>query len=443
MYYTPLQLFLVTDDEFNSWCYQRILFPSCLQHTISHAHYLFLVLQSIMEEEKKENSQVVSQETTIDPLNPCGVCNSTVFNVDGTCGKCHKAALLAILHAQIQALQESIDAEETSSPRPPVTFVDTKPFSTFGISHDTTSSIDASTNRFSRSSGHPPPTFASVVSNPTSLPPGIISCSNNLVSSNSPSFVHAIINGKRPLLGTGSESRNHGIQLVAIWGLADNDVPLPISALTAQQLHRIPALVSRAFFEGDKRVMLEEQSLVRHTFNSSTMPLQMPRFIVAVKQVKAFYRGLVRQNMRQAMLETARLSLPSTGYIPFTQLRSSDDLVLELSRDLLCSGMYSKWTVWWSQIKSSHICDWAPVSSKNNLDILSSLAMAAMGITYRHSDRLCKGCFRRTATKVFHDQVSWLQVFKTAMLVSSPSTSILMGLITSSRLTLFFFFKTI
>jgi hypothetical protein len=380
--------------------------------------------------EDTSDTKLLPPVPAIDPPNPCAVCNATAFNADGTCGKCHKAALLAILHAQIQALQDSIDAEESSIPRPPVLFVDRKPLTLVGISNDATSSIDASSNRYSGSSGNHKATFASVISNQTSNPPGIINCSNS-ESSTRTSFVHAVVKGQRPLLGAGSEARNHGIQLVDVWGLADSDTPIPLSSVSPIQLHPIPALVSRAFFEGDKRVMLEEQSLLRHTFNSVTMPLQMPRFIVAVKQVKAFFRSLVRQNMRQAMLDTARISLPSSGYIPHTRLRSSDDLVLELSRDLRQTGMYAKWLVWWSQIKYTHVCDWAPVSSRNNLDILSSLSMEAMGITYRHSDRSCKGCFRRAATKVFHDQISWLLVFKTAMVVSfcGPCFQILLCLI--------------
>lgn len=366
------------------------------------------------------------------PVYSCVVCNTTPQNEDGSCVKCHQAAVVAMLRAEIQGLQDSLQAAVSDQPSPPVPFVDRQspridhaPVSTTnGDSENDVTSILTSSLHFTpspvpvvRSPSLPFPQncITSLPSkNPTYFPPP--HCAN------STAFVDGVIKGVRPIIGAGSQARNHGIQLVLVWGLAAVDTPLPLSSLSSLQLHSIPALVSKHFFDADKRVILEEQSLLRDTFNSVTMPLQLPLFLVSVKQVKTFFRSLIRQNMRHAMLETARQCLVSTGYIPYTHLRCMSDFVLEMSRDLSGAALSSQWLAWWAQIKSTHICDWAPVSRKNNLDILSALSMDAMGIAYRQFDGLRKGCFRRVATRVFHDQVTWLKYFRTAMVVSMISS---------------------
>ena len=228
-----------------------------------------------------------------------------------------------------------------------------------------------------------------------------------------------LVHRLQPLLGAGSEARYHGLHLVQVWGLAPFDTPLPIDSISSESLSILTAAVPKSLFSTDHRVILEEQSLLRHQFNSLTMGHQLPLFSLAVKHLKSCFREILRQNMRHAMLYTARNCLTSSGYIPQTQLRSASDLVLDLTRSCPpTSLLLSQWCVWWTTIRATHIYDLHRVSNKNHLSTLSNLCMDAMGISYRINDRSLKGCFRIEATRIYHDQLSWLHVFKKNMLVS-------------------------
>jgi hypothetical protein len=164
-----------------------------------------------------------------------------------------------------------MDVEEAGSSKSSVLFVDRNPASNSdGFSNEATF-VDTSNILLSGASGNAqqPSTFASVVSNLSGLLPGIINC-NSLIISNQTPFVHGIINGHRPIIGIGSKAQNHGLQLVQVWGMAGTDTSMSLSRLTHKQLHLIPTLVPKLFFEADKRGMLEEQPLLCNTFNSDT-----------------------------------------------------------------------------------------------------------------------------------------------------------------------------
>ena len=365
-----------------------------------------------------------------DPPSPaaCPVCNSTVgFLLDGSCEKCERNARVAVLYAQIQAIQDSSSAPDTTTFVP---FVDTKPTVNDGFAEDI-SSLAPSSRRYSGASApyYPNtivPSAAAAVARAgqprTSAPlnPSTIS-----VVTSQTSFVPSILQGSSSLVGAGSELRNLGIQFVKVWGLAGADTPLPISELTFKQLSTIPALVPKNLFAdgADLRAVLEEQSLFRSTFNSDSMQFQLPLFLFAVGNLKKSYRLLVRDNMRQGMLDTARRCLSTTGYVPLYNLRSFSELSAEFGRNL--PGPSAQWMAWSEVILSTHTTHWGIKFNKKNLDILTAMSMEAMGLAYRLCDQKFtkKGCFRVVSTRVFHDCTSWLKDQRSAMTLRVKNSS--------------------
>ena len=157
------------------------------------------------------------------PLVPsCPVCNgsSSGFASDGSCVTCNRNASIAVLLAQIQVIKDSGDPDTTSLAASAL-FVDRKPILD---DCEDASSLAQSSLRHGGASGayRQNPT---VISAAGSLPRTTTFNSSLSIASGETSFVASILDGCRPLAGSGSELQNFGVILVKEWGLAGADTP--------------------------------------------------------------------------------------------------------------------------------------------------------------------------------------------------------------------------
>jgi hypothetical protein len=322
----------------------------------------------------------------------CVVCARVLPSTteDGMCEACNLKAQIAVLQGNLQRHHY-----RSNSAAPPF-FIDLEsPPPNLSVATPSGSSLTSAASSIAKANylHAQPPADAT---NRNDQPPPL--------AGNQPSFVSSIISRYRPIIGTGSDSRNHGCILVLDWGLCSSVNNL--SALTNQQVYQdVPACVPKDLFTADARVLLEEQSLLRHKFNSATMGQQRPAFVMAITKLKTHFNSVLRNNMREAMTESARLAAPFTGYCSLTKLISQSDLEAELK----CRGR-PHWFTWWNQVHSDHCANWAKGHAQNNLDILTMLAMEAMGIEYRVREKGV-GCFRLAATKLFHNECTFLRSF--------------------------------
>jgi hypothetical protein len=124
-------------------------------------------------------------------------------------------------------------------------------------------------------------------------------------------------------------------------------------------------------------------------------------------EVKQSLSTLVKENMQQCMLETAKNCLVSAGYEPTSFLISRDNLETELKRSSIVG-----WDSFHHHVWCGHVSAWTAPKKNPNLTVLTTLCMTAMGIAKSSmsalapgvSTKFAKGSFRRHATRVFQDE---------------------------------------
>jgi hypothetical protein len=112
--------------------------------------------------------------------------------------------------------------------------------------------------------------------------------------------------------------------------------------------------------------------------------------------------------MKEAMLEYSRHPASVSNYSPVTRLTNLDDLEVELK-----SNGRPNWLPWFHTTQCHHATLWRKVGRNNyNLDILTMRGMQQLGIDYMgNSKKSGGGCFRRAATRVFHNLSTHLKTF--------------------------------
>lgn len=295
---------------------------------------------------------------------------------------------MAVLQAQIQALQES-DSDEL--PYPLGTYV-----------HSGGASSAAGSVALVSSFGMHGASTTGVAS--TAAAPA--------------SFLMGLLGGRTPIVCCDtSETRNIGTTLVRLWGLSSPEAqpPAHLHAAVSVMASSPIAMVPTNFFDDscDAKTVLQVHSILSHTFFTECLPLQMPLFERTKSEVKQCFSTLVKENMQQCMLETAKNCLVSTGYEPTSFLISRDNLDTELKRSSIVG-----WDSFYYHVWCGHIAAWAASKKNPNLTVLTTLCMTAMGIAESGgpalapgvSTKFSKGSFRRHATRVYQDEKKRLKL---------------------------------
>jgi hypothetical protein len=225
----------------------------------------------------------------------------------------------------------------------------------------------------------------------------------------SPSFfVDELLARQGPSLGIGSTLRNHGYRLVVDWGLCPPSTNIPTILSSLALPSGLSATVPKKFFTADPKEMLQHLSVLRNQFLSSSIEHQAIIFVNEIIQVKASFNKVIRDNMKLALLDFSCHHLESCDYIPATSLSSLDNLEMELK-----SNRRPNWLKWYTAICAHHSTLWRKGRTDNcNLDVLTLRCMDGMGISYRcQSNEPGAGCFRKAATRVFHNLSTHLKTF--------------------------------
>jgi deoxycytidylate deaminase len=224
------------------------------------------------------------------------------------------------------------------------------------------------------------------------------------------------------LVGAGPEAKAIGLVLVKRWGLASDDTPQPVSAMSPDDLSKIVALVPKNFLDKcDYEDLLKTKSFFRDTFAGSPhFSHALDLFKVDVLATRKKFSELVRASMKMCMLDTAARCRQQCGYASATRLRSHDDLIIDLKRGPNRGGVPdAAWLTWWTQVHGSHVATFSKQGG-DNLLFLTNRSMAAMGIEYyaiepsgRASGSRNLGSFKSAATKVYSNLLEWLVKFNT------------------------------
>jgi hypothetical protein len=232
----------------------------------------------------------------------------------------------------------------------------------------------------------------------------------SVISTATPDFVDGLLSLESSISTFGSTLRNHGYRLVVNWGLAPLGTNIPSILAKFVLPSGVSAALPKKFFTEDPKMMLQNLSLLRNQFSTSAISQQVELFGHEIILVKAAFNKVVRDFMKLAMLEFSRDLLTSSDYVPATRLTNLDDLEVELR-----SNTRSNWLTWYQATVAHHTSVWRKGGAqKCNLDLLTMRGMQLMGIDYRcHSNESGGGCFRRAATRVFHNLSTHLKSFMT------------------------------
>jgi hypothetical protein len=351
----------------------------------------------------------------------CCRVNLATSRTDGTCDDCSRV-LTNMAYRKVLAHQELRSPHPSSIRRP------SPPFGDIFAADD--SSVDASSLRQSG---------ASSLVNPLPTPPPPPILQNSLPSSTSVSavtdgskstlgFVEQLLSGNSISSGYGSSSLlNHGFRLVVDWGLAPHGTNITSVLSNFVLPPGISAAVPKKFFTDDPLVMLQDLSLLRNQFVPAVICQKVLLFQHEIILVKAAFNRIVRDYMKFAMLEFSRLHVSSTGYSPVTRLTNLDDLEVEFK-----SNTRPNWHKWYHATLAQHTVLWRKGRSDNcNLDLLTMHGMELMGIDYRVNANECGGgCFRRAATRVFHNLSTHLKGFATLYKIEQAKVTCFLFLLT-------------
>jgi hypothetical protein len=342
--------------------------------------------------------------------NPGGGCvccriNTATSTTDGTCDQCSRILSHMASRKLLEQQEVSVSATGNTHQEPPVE----------DIFQNDQGSVDASSLRLSgasylcqqQSRTPPPPSIgtslpdASVLLSP--LPGGL-----SVVSDSPSSIIDSLLASQSSLFGYGSTLRNHGFRLVVDWGLTAPGTNIPSILANFVLPPGVTAAVPKRFFTDDPTMMLQDFSLLRNQFVAATIEQQVVLFQHEIILVKAAFNRIIRDFMKLSMLKFARLHLSSTSYTPVTRLSNLDDLEVEFK-----SNSRPNWLDWFNATKAHHLVLWRKGRSLNcNLDLITMRAMELMGIDYRvNSNGGGGGCFRRAATRVFHNLSTHLKVY--------------------------------
>jgi hypothetical protein len=341
----------------------------------------------------------------------CPTCGSSVR--DGTnCPGCHKVAQIAVLRANILALENSTEEE----PYPAHTYD--------SVVHNTTAGPALSSILLSGASTLQLGQVNSTMDEEMTYQPSFIS--RDALSSRSSgtvtSFSTSLMSRSKPLAGAGSEARQQGLNLVQRWGLAGDSTIWPVSAtMSAEDLSKLIALVPKDFLEKkcDHEAILTKRSLLRATFTASpNFAHYLQHFKQDVSLVGKRFREFVRLSMKTSLLETASRCLQESGYDSVTRMRSIEDMYLDLKRGpIRKDGSWdANWNEWHGQLVASHTTSFSKTGG-DELLILAHRSMEAMGIAYCQDEdagvrpNRSLGSFKAVANKVYGNVLEWLRHF--------------------------------